>query len=127
MGKRSAVTAGFFGDGAVDEGEFHETLNLAELWRLPILFVCENNGDAMGMALERAEAETDFVRKARATGSRARRSTGWTWSPRSAGSSGTPALRSIRPFCISIVQRTASTTLRNSMIVPSPVRLTVRP
>jgi len=64
MGKRPAVTACFFGDGAVDEGEFHETLNLAELWRLPILFVCENNGYAMGMALERAEAETDFVRKA---------------------------------------------------------------
>jgi len=64
MGKRPAVTACFFGDGAVDEGEFHETLNLAELWRLPIMFVCENNGYAMGMALERAEAETDFVRKA---------------------------------------------------------------
>ncbi len=64
MAKRASVTACFFGDGAVDEGEFHETLNLAELWRLPILFVCENNGYAMGMALERAEAETDLVRKA---------------------------------------------------------------
>ena len=61
---RSAVTACFFGDGAVDEGEFHETLNLAKLWRLPILFVCENNLYSMGMALERAEAETDIVRKA---------------------------------------------------------------
>jgi len=64
MTKRSSVTACFFGDGAVDEGEFHETLNLAELWRLPMLFVCENNRYAMGMAVERAEAETDFVRKA---------------------------------------------------------------
>ena len=64
MAKRSSVTACFFGDGAVDEGEFHETLNLAELWRLPILFVCENNRYAMGMAVERAESETDFVRKA---------------------------------------------------------------
>ncbi len=64
MAKRPAVTACFFGDGAVDEGEFHETLNLAELWRLPILFVCENNLYAMGMAVERAEAETNFVRKA---------------------------------------------------------------
>jgi pyruvate dehydrogenase E1 component alpha subunit len=61
---RKAVTACFFGDGAVDEGEFHETLNLAQLWRLPILFVCENNLYSMGMALERAEAETDISRKA---------------------------------------------------------------
>jgi len=64
MQGRKAVTACFFGDGAADEGEFHETLNLAKLWRLPILFVCENNFYAMGMALERAEADTDFVYKA---------------------------------------------------------------
>ena len=64
MAGRNAITACFFGDGAVDEGEFHETLNLAELWRLPILFVCENNGYSMGMALERAEAQTDIARKA---------------------------------------------------------------
>jgi pyruvate dehydrogenase E1 component alpha subunit len=64
MAGRPAVTVCFFGDGAVDEGEFHETLNLAELWKLPILFVCENNLYAMGMAIERAEAETDLVRKA---------------------------------------------------------------
>ena len=61
-----AVTACFFGDGAVDEGEFHETLNLAALWKLPVLFVCENNLYAMGMAIERAEAETDIARKAAA-------------------------------------------------------------
>ena len=59
-----AVTACFFGDGAVDEGEFHESMNLASLWRLPVLFVCENNLYAMGMALKRAEAETDVARKA---------------------------------------------------------------
>jgi len=61
---RGAVTACFFGEGAVDEGEFHESLNLAKLWRLPILFVCENNLYSMGMAVERAEADTDFVHKA---------------------------------------------------------------
>jgi pyruvate dehydrogenase E1 component alpha subunit len=61
---RNAVTACFFGEGAVDEGEFHESMNLAALWRLPVLFVCENNLYAMGMALARAEAETDLVRKA---------------------------------------------------------------
>jgi pyruvate dehydrogenase E1 component alpha subunit len=61
---RNTVTACFFGDGAVDEGEFHESMNLASMWRLPVLFVCENNLYAMGMALERAEAETDLARKA---------------------------------------------------------------
>ncbi|MGD9541981.1 pyruvate dehydrogenase (acetyl-transferring) E1 component subunit alpha [Methylocystis sp.] len=61
---RDAVTACFFGEGAVDEGEFHETLNLAKLWRLPILFVCENNLYSMGMAEARAEADIDLVHKA---------------------------------------------------------------
>ena len=61
---REAVTACFFGDGAVDEGEFHESLNLASLWRLPVLFACENNLYAMGMRLERAEAEPDIHKKA---------------------------------------------------------------
>ena len=61
---RDSVTACFFGDGAVDEGAFHESLNLAALWKLPVLFVCENNLYAMGMALERAEADTDIAHKA---------------------------------------------------------------
>jgi pyruvate dehydrogenase E1 component alpha subunit len=65
---RDAVTACFFGDGAVDEGSFHESMNLAALWKLPVLFVCENNLYAMGMALERAEAETHIARKAAAYG-----------------------------------------------------------
>ena len=64
MQKRPNVTACFFGDGAVAEGEFHETLNLAELWRLPVLFVCENNLYAMGTALALSEAEVDLTRKA---------------------------------------------------------------
>jgi pyruvate dehydrogenase E1 component alpha subunit len=66
--RRAAVTACFFGDGAVAEGEFHESLNLAALWRLPVLFVCENNRYAMGTALERHQAQTDIVRKAEAAG-----------------------------------------------------------
>ena len=61
-----AVTACFFGEGAAGEGEFHESMNLAELWSLPVLFVCENNLYAMGMPLENAEAETDIYRKAKA-------------------------------------------------------------
>jgi pyruvate dehydrogenase E1 component alpha subunit len=64
MQGRNALAACFFGEGAVDEGEFHESLNLASLWRLPVLFVCENNLYSMGMRLERAEAETDIHKKA---------------------------------------------------------------
>jgi len=58
------VTACFFGEGAVAEGEFHESLNLAALWELPVLFVCENNLYAMGTALARSESETNIQRKA---------------------------------------------------------------
>lgn len=65
MQGRSNVTACFFGDGAVAEGEFHESMNLAALWRLPVLFLCENNYYAMGTALERAQSETDISAKAR--------------------------------------------------------------
>jgi pyruvate dehydrogenase E1 component alpha subunit len=61
---RDCVTACFFGEGAVAEGEFHESLNLAALWRLPVLFICENNRYAMGTALERSEAETRIAHKA---------------------------------------------------------------
>ncbi|MCA9650279.1 MAG: pyruvate dehydrogenase (acetyl-transferring) E1 component subunit alpha [Myxococcales bacterium] len=60
----SRVTVCFFGEGAMAEGEFHESMNLAALWRVPVLFVCENNRYAMGTALERSESETDLVRHA---------------------------------------------------------------
>ena len=63
--REPGITACFFGDGAVAEGEFHESLNLAALWRLPVLFLCENNLYAMGSALDRTEAETDIAAKAR--------------------------------------------------------------
>ncbi len=61
---RPRVTACFFGEGAVAEGEFHESMNLAALWDLPVLFCCENNLYAMGTALERSQAETDIALKA---------------------------------------------------------------
>ena len=60
------VTACFFGEGAVAEGEFHESMNLAALWNLPVLFCCENNLYAMGTALRRSESETDLCLKATA-------------------------------------------------------------
>ena len=63
---RRAVTACFFGEGAVAEGEFHEAMNLAALWRLPVLFCCENNLYAMGTALSRSESETNLAYKAAA-------------------------------------------------------------
>ncbi len=62
---RDRVTVCFFGDGAVAEGEFHESMNLAQLWELPVLFVCENNLYGMGTHIERAESETDLVKKAK--------------------------------------------------------------
>lgn len=65
---RPRVTACFFGDGAVAEGEFHESLNLAALWKLPVLFLCENNLYAMGTHLARHQAQTDIALKAKAYG-----------------------------------------------------------
>jgi TPP-dependent pyruvate/acetoin dehydrogenase alpha subunit len=61
---KSDVTACFFGEGAVAEGEFHESLNLAALWHLPVLFLCENNLYAMGTALARSESQTALTAKA---------------------------------------------------------------
>ena len=64
MRGRDTVVACFFGEGAIDEGEFHEAMNLAALWNLPVLFACENNLYSMGMALARAESETNLAVKA---------------------------------------------------------------
>lgn len=63
---RDRVTACFFGEGAAAEGEFHETLNLAVLWQLPVLFCCENNLYAMGTKIAHEQAETDLALKAAA-------------------------------------------------------------
>ncbi|MEU5893738.1 pyruvate dehydrogenase (acetyl-transferring) E1 component subunit alpha [Streptomyces sp. NPDC047461] len=68
MNGRHRVTCCFFGDGAFAEGEFHETANLAALWGLPMLFVCENNLYAMGTALDRAQAQTDLAMRAASYG-----------------------------------------------------------
>ncbi len=71
--RRRAVTACFFGDGATDEGEFAESLNLASLWKLPVLFLCENNLYAMGTALERHESDPQIVHRPAAYGISAER------------------------------------------------------
>jgi len=65
---RQTVKACYFGDGAVAEGEFHESLNLASLWKLPVVFLCENNLYAMGTALSRHQAQTNISLKAQAYG-----------------------------------------------------------
>ena len=62
------VTACFFGEGAMAEGAFHESMNLAALWRVPALFLCENNLYAMGTALARSESQTDLCVKAASYG-----------------------------------------------------------
>jgi pyruvate dehydrogenase E1 component alpha subunit len=65
MQGRDRVTACYFGEGAIAEGEFHESMNLAALWKVPVLFLCENNYYAMGTALARSESDTDLCGKAR--------------------------------------------------------------
>jgi pyruvate dehydrogenase E1 component alpha subunit len=70
MGDSSAdqVTACFFGDGATNNGQFYETLNMAALWKLPIVFVVENNRWAIGMEHVRATSDTSIYKKAPAFG-----------------------------------------------------------
>jgi pyruvate dehydrogenase E1 component alpha subunit len=65
---RDQVILCFFGDGSVPQGEFHESVNLAALWKLPVVFVCENNRYAMGTAIQRALAQTDISKYAAAYG-----------------------------------------------------------
>ena len=66
MQHRNRVTACYFGDGAVAEGAFHESMNMAALWQLPVLFCCENNLYAMGTAIDREHSQTDLAAKAAA-------------------------------------------------------------
>ena len=66
MRNQRRVTCCFFGDGAVAEGEFHECMNLSALWKLPLLFVCENNRYAMGTRLDVSHSVTDLTKKAAA-------------------------------------------------------------
>jgi pyruvate dehydrogenase E1 component alpha subunit len=56
----------FFGDGAVNQGTFHESLNMASLWRLPLLFVCENNHYAIGTEIHRHSAVVEIFKRAAA-------------------------------------------------------------
>jgi pyruvate dehydrogenase E1 component alpha subunit len=66
--KKTNITCCFFGEGAAAEGEFHEAMNLAALWKVPVLFVCENNLYAMGTAIKYSHAMTDIEKKGVAYG-----------------------------------------------------------
>lgn len=66
--KTSEVVVCFFGDGAACEGEFFETLNLAALWKVPLVFVCENNGIAISVPSEKMQATPDIADRARGVG-----------------------------------------------------------
>jgi len=68
MRKSGQVVACFFGDGASNQGTFHESLNMASLWKLPILFVCENNLYAMGTNISKATAVPDIAVRAQGYG-----------------------------------------------------------
>ena len=96
-----AVTVCVFGDGASNTGNFGETMNLAALWKLPILFLVENNLYGMGTSVERHSAQTDLSEEGRGLRRPGRRgSTAWTCSPsarRSPRGSGSPARSSARP------------------------------
>jgi pyruvate dehydrogenase E1 component alpha subunit len=61
---RNRISACYFGEGATAEGAFHESMNMAELWQLPVLFCCENNRYAMGTAIDRELSQVDLITKA---------------------------------------------------------------
>lgn len=71
MEKRNAVTICMFGDGATNIGFFHEAINMAKIWKLPVLWVCENNRYGMGTSPERASAVSEIIQKACSYGMRA--------------------------------------------------------
>ncbi len=66
IAKNNAVTVCFFGEGALMEGITHESINMAAVWKLPVVFVCENNHYAMSLAWERSTSQYSFVERARA-------------------------------------------------------------
>jgi acetoin:2,6-dichlorophenolindophenol oxidoreductase subunit alpha len=66
--KTDQVSLCFFGDGAVNQGTFHESLNMAALWKLPVIYVCENNGYAVSTSLTRSHGQADIARRAEAYG-----------------------------------------------------------
>jgi TPP-dependent pyruvate/acetoin dehydrogenase alpha subunit len=70
MQRSDQIVVAIFGDGAANEGVFHESLNMASLWKLPILYICENNQYGMSMPVQRAAARLPIAQRAEAYGMR---------------------------------------------------------
>jgi len=64
------VALSFFGDGAVNQGTFHESLNMASLWKLPVIYLCENNGYAITTSLEKSHGQPSIAKRAESYGMR---------------------------------------------------------